>query len=284
MLQVVSATTRRAAWRDSAARARRRRSRHACRPARARRPHSRRRDRLQGPAAGAGGSCLHRAREPARAGPHRDGRRPHRGARALARAAARRAARRRADARLSRRAGPHRLCGRARRTGERDRAPRRSRRRRLCRATTRRQTPRDLLDALAAGADDRRSRSSNTSACWRACRRAAVARLREAWGEPGRRSRCARRRLPFPRAKIRQCSWSRCRPIAAAPRSGAPTITIRRCRRGTRWSPSGFGCNTWRRSTRSSIWARMARWNGCRARRSRSPRNAFRKSSPGRCR
>ena len=58
----------------------------------------------------------------------------------------------------------------------------------------------------------------NTKACWPRCRRAAVARLARGLGRAGGRSRYARRRLPFPRAKIRQCSWSRCRPIAAAPR------------------------------------------------------------------
>ena len=131
VLQVVSATTRRAAWRDSAARPRRRRSRDARRAARTRRPHPRRRRRLQGSAAAARRARLHGADEPSRAGPRGDGRRPDRRTRALARLAARRAADRGADAGLSRRTRAHRLRGRARRAGERDRAPRRSRRRRL---------------------------------------------------------------------------------------------------------------------------------------------------------
>ena len=54
-----------------------------------------------------------------------------------------------------------------------------------------------------------------------------------------------------------------------AERAGAPTITIRRCRRATRCSPSDCGCGTPPASTRSSTWARMAHWNGCRARPSR---------------
>ena len=97
-----------------AARPWRRRSGNACGAARARRPHSRRRCRLQGSAAAAGRARLHRAGEPPRAGSRRHGRRPHCGARAPARAAARRTLRCDADAGLSRRAGTHRLCGRAR--------------------------------------------------------------------------------------------------------------------------------------------------------------------------
>ena len=53
--------------------------------------------------------------------------------------------------------------------------------------------------------------------------------------------------------------WSRCRPIADARHSGAPTITIRSCRRGTRLSLSDYGCNTSRRPMRWSISARTGR-------------------------
>ena len=47
----------------------------------------------------------------------------------------------------------------------------------------------------------------------------------------------------------------RYRPIAAARRSGAPIITIRRCRRAMRWSRLGSGCSMSRASRRSSTWA-----------------------------
>ena len=75
-----------------------------------------------------------------------------------------------ADAGLSRRARAHRLCGRARRAGERDRAARRSRRRRL-RGARRAADAAHLLDALAAGADEATlTHRANTKPCWRACR------------------------------------------------------------------------------------------------------------------
>ena len=65
-------------------------------------------------------------------------------------------------------------------------------------------------------------------------------------------------------------SW-RSRPIAVRePRAGAPTITIRRCRRAScAGGDSGCGSSTWRRSTPSCTWAPTARWNGCPARLSR---------------
>jgi len=62
-------------------------------------------------------------------------------------------------------------------------------------------------------------------------------------------------------------SRSRCRPIAAAPRSAVPTITIRNCRRAMRSSPSGSGCGTSPGSARSSTWGLTAPSNGCPARR-----------------
>ncbi len=60
--------------------------------------------------------------------------------------------------------------------------------------------------------------------------------------------------------------WWRFRPIAGAAATGAPPITIPSCRRAMPSSPSGCGCGTWSRPTRSCIWARTARSNGCRGR------------------
>ena len=116
------------------ARPRRGRSCDACRAPRARRARARRRHRVQGCAARGRRPRLHRLCQSPGAGPHRSRRRARGGAGAPCCNAARRAPRRDADARLSRRARPHRLCGRARRAGERGRAARRSRGRRLRRA------------------------------------------------------------------------------------------------------------------------------------------------------
>ena len=69
--------------------------------------------------------------------------------RALPRA---RAPHRGADAGLSRRAGPHRLCGRPRRAGKRARRCSMILRRPVTRSPARRTMPRALLAALAAGA------------------------------------------------------------------------------------------------------------------------------------
>ena len=119
VLQVISATTRRAAWRESA------RglgaadlAMHVVLP------------ELDGRVlAGAvafkdelpplEGLSFHSAGKPARAGSDRDGRRSHRRARPLACTAARRAPDCSADARLSRCPRSRRLCGRPRRAGER---------------------------------------------------------------------------------------------------------------------------------------------------------------------
>ena len=60
--------------------------------------------------------------------------------------------------------------------------------------------------------------------------------------------------------------WSCFRLIGAERATAAPPITMRRFRRGTRSSPSHFGSATASRPARWCIWARMARWNGCRAR------------------
>ncbi len=62
-------------------------------------------------------------------------------------------------------------------------------------------------------------------------------------------------------------SGSRCHPIAGAVRSGAPTITTQRCHRGMLSSRSVYGCNTRRKPMRSSTWARTGPWNGCPVRR-----------------
>ena len=143
---------------------------------------------------------------------------------------------------------------------------------------------RALLDALAAGADDVASTLPQYEALLAAIPAAAVARLREAWGEPADDPDCRDGAFSFPRQTIREGvggAAARSRPQL---RSAAPIITIPRCRRGMRWWLSVYGCSMSPRSTRSCTWARTARWNGCPARRWRSRRTAFRKSSPGRCR
>ena len=213
------------------------------------------------------GLGFHRAGEPARSRPGRDGREPDRGIGPLARIAARGTPRRGADAGLSRRAGRtgyavgldvpasvtaliedlaaagYAVAG----------AP---------------QTPRDLLDALSAGAGDATLTLRNTRICWRGCRQPRS----RACAKPGAIRRpirtCATARSIFA-PKIRQAlggAAARSRSLRA---NGAPTITIRNCRRAMRWSLSDSGCNTWRRPMRSYTWARTARWNGCRAKRSR---------------
>ena len=57
--------------------------------------------------------------------------------------------------------------------------------------------------------------------------------------------------------------------IADARPTAAPTITTRPCRRAMRCLPSAYGCANRSASTPSSMSARTARWNGCRARPSR---------------
>ena len=283
VLQVVSATTRRAAWRDSAARARRRRSRHARRAARTRRPHSRRRDRLQGSAAAAGRACLHRARKPSRAGPRRDGRRPHRGAGAFAahcRAASGAIAVLMPDypgapgrtgyaVGLDVPASVHRAARRSRAPpATRSRTPDRRRARCSMRSPPARMTL--------------RSRSAQyRDACWRACRLHAVARLQRGLGRAGSRSRRARRRA-FASARkqfgnVIVALAARSRPRGGAPRRLSRSVAAAAPRAG-RVRPVAAARRE--ASMRSSTWARTARSNGCPARRWRSPRNAFRKSSP----
>jgi len=127
-------------------------------------------------------------------------------------------------------------------------------------------TPRGLLDALAHGVDDAALTLGQYESLLARLPRAAVVRLHAAWA--------SRRPMPMsapaPFVSVREnsaISSPRCRPIAAARRSGAPIITARCCRRATRWSRSDCGCNTRPRSTHLFIWARTARWNGCPARR-----------------
>jgi cobaltochelatase CobN len=226
----------------------------ACWPARSRsRIRCRRRKDLPSPRLAAAPSRI--------ASPRR---RSHCRAGAPARAAARRAARRDADAGLSRRAGTHRLCGRPRRAGERDRVARRSRRRRL-HGERRAEAPRELLDALAAAMQ--RSRSNDTKHCSRVPARG---RARSAKHGASRRTipTCATARSASARKTFGKLL------VALPPDRGRSSERRAdyhdpRCRRGMRWSPSGFGCNTSPKLMRSFTWARTARWNGCRARRSR---------------
>ena len=269
VLQVVSATTKRAAWRDSprglgAADL----AMHIVLP------------ELDGRVlAGAiafkdplpphEGLGFHRAGEPARAGSHRDGRGSHRRARSPAHAAAQRAARRHPDAGLSRRAGPHRLRRRSRRAGKRDRGARRSCRRRLRRERRAEDVARFARCAVA--------RLRRREAHARAIRKSAGATagrggrtLARSLGRTRERSRRARRRVPFSRRNNSARFWSHCRPIAGAPHE----------RRADYHDPAlpprhalvAFGLwlqHVAKVPMRSCTWARTARWNGCRARRSR---------------
>ena len=79
-------------------------------------------------------------------------------------------------------------------------------------------------------------------------------------------------------------SPSHSRPIAAARKTAAPTITIQSCRHATSSWPSAYGCKRASAAMRSFMSARTARWNGCLARRWRSAKTAFPKSSPAGCR
>ena len=90
-------------------------------------------------------------------------------------------------------------------------------------------------------------------------RRSGVGRARS-------RSRCQRRRLPLPRRAIRQSAGGIATRSRARRQTGAPPITIRRCRRAMRCSPSVYGCATSPRPMPSCIWAHTAHSNGCPAR------------------
>ena len=125
-------------------------------------------------------------------------------------------------------------------------------------------TSKELLDALNAG-DVSMPVASYRSASWPSSRSPSAKRL----FQPGAR----RKTIPM-LAMVRSAfaqrhsamSSSRCRRSAAVRTIAAPTITIRRCHRVMRCSPSACGCATPPTSTPSSTWARTARWNGCRAR------------------
>ena len=129
------------------------------------------------------------------------------------------------------------------------------------------QTSRALLDALATGSAE--AALSLEAYAELLSARAGIG-ARAASRAPGASRRtipmCARA-LPLPRTCASATSWWRCRPIADRSATGAPTITMPPCRRAMRWSPSGSGCSMSPRSMPSCIWARMARSNGCPARR-----------------
>ena len=85
--------------------------------------------------------------------------------------------------------------------------------------------------------------SATRSLARRACRMTRSQQTARRLGRARGRSRRARRRASGSARTHSAISWSRCRPTAAARASAAPTITIRPCRRATRWSPSGCGCS-----------------------------------------
>jgi cobalamin biosynthesis Mg chelatase CobN len=133
-------------------------------------------------------------------------------------------------------------------------------------------TSRHLLDALAGVADGAKLTVGHYKDLLARLPAAATARVCEAWGEAAGDLEVRDGAFRF-RAKKFGEVWVALpperghRPSVAAAQNDAPTITILRCRRGMGWSPLVCGCNMWRRSMRSSIWVRTARWNGCRARR-----------------
>ena len=120
-----------------------------------------------------------------------------------------------------------------------------------------------LLDALAGGGVSM-SMSSIATFC-RPFR----------WMSAKRSGRRGARRRTIPISKMARfasaqevtamSSWP-CRLIVAILTAGVWTITMRRCRRATRCSPSDCGCVTPPASMLRSIWAPMAHWNGCRGR------------------
>ena len=141
---------------------------------------------------------------------------------------------------------------------------------------------------------DATGRPPTSSACWsarpststfrspptrpgaRRCRESAAPRLIETWGEPTDAFR-----LP-----VLRCGKVL---VLLQPDRGSPAIasratTTRAARRATPMSPPMPGCASARRSTRWSISARTARWNGCPARRWRCRPNAGPRSCWARCR
>ena len=78
--------------------------------------------------------------------------------------------------------------------------------------------------------------------------------------------------------------WLRCSRIAAARWTARRATTIQICRPATPMWRSICGCGVCWRWTRWSIWAPMARWNGCPASRWHCPRPAPRLPWPAGCR
>ena len=87
-------------------------------------------------------------------------------------------------------------------------------------------TPRELLAVLSLGAADAALSLKQYEALRAHLPAASVARLHDAWGEPANDPDIRDGAFRF-RARNSANFWSRCRPIAAAPLSGAPIITIR---------------------------------------------------------
>ncbi len=124
-------------------------------------------------------------------------------------------------------------------------------------------TSRELLDVLAAGADDAALPLAQYENLLAQIPTTAAARVREALGASRRTIPIAATASSAFASKPAATSWSRCRPTAAARKNAAPIITIRCCRRAMRWSRSACGCAMSRAPMRSFTWARTARWNGC---------------------
>ena len=84
---------------------------------------------------------------------------------------------------------------------------------------------RALLDQVNAGASDAALTLADYQRLFASLPAEARAAIESPLGRSRRRSGRARRRVSFPRARARQCVWSRSRPIVAAPVSAAPIIT-----------------------------------------------------------
>ena len=123
-----------------------------------------------------------------------------------------------------------------------------------------------LLQALEAGATAPRISLQDYRRYLAALPDEISSRIEAAWGRARRRSRLPRRRLQLPRRRVRDMCWSRFRPSAGARATGARPITIQICRRATPCSLSACGCVMAPRPMRLCIWGRMARSNGCRGR------------------
>ncbi len=121
------------------------------------------------------------------------------------------------------------------------------------------QSPRALLDLLEH--ESQGLSLADYTAGLETVPAASRAAVEAAWGEPTALHTSAS--APPPSAT----SPSHSRPIAANPPTAVPTITTRRCRRAMNSSPSASGCASRSAATRWSMSARMARSNGCPARR-----------------